>query len=203
MVTDLTLGNFFKVKLWWLDIKVHIYEPCRSFKHKIVATSIKLPLPCVLIILLFCNVQPVCWKSKAADLMLLIPVLLLSQPIRAVDTFVHLATDVNILQFFLAYSWSQSEYNCLIEGGYKTHKYPAVDSKWVQCSLSVKYIVTCSRYLHPYKDLKQQHSQLFEPYHASLQYLVTPMPFCCGRTAKMLADILSISHMLAIAKIDQ
>ena len=91
-LTYLTLDLFLMVKLWWLN---------RSFKHKLVPTNIKLPLTCVLIVLLFCNIQPFCWKSKNADFMLLMSALRLCRPLHAVNTFVHLTTDANIVQFFM------------------------------------------------------------------------------------------------------
>ena len=86
------------------------YDPNHSFKHKIVATNIKLSLSSVLMVLLVGSVQLVCWKSKAADLLLLIPALPPFQPLCVVDTFMHLPTDANILQF-IQQTWPLAEFH--------------------------------------------------------------------------------------------
>ena len=74
VVSDLTLDCSFKVKLWWLSIKV--------------------PISCLLLVLEVCNVESTFRKPLAGNLTW---TLLLSLLLCAVDTFVHLATDANIV----------------------------------------------------------------------------------------------------------
>ena len=52
VVTDLTLDHSFKVKKYGGSTKKSTYDPGHSFKHKIVATNVKLPISnsCVLLV---------------------------------------------------------------------------------------------------------------------------------------------------------